>query len=51
MAGGIIMVLILLLFPVVVLMSGAVGAALIGHLLKKDADRRHVGSELVELNN
>lgn len=50
MAGGIIMVIVLLLFPVMVLMSAALGAAIIGQLLHKDAEVRHEGSELIELN-
>lgn len=50
MVGGIIMVVVLLVFPVVVLMSAAFGAAIIGHLMKKDAEVRHEGSELIELN-
>lgn len=44
------MVAILLIFPVLVLMSGAFGAAIIGQLMKKDAEVRNVGSELIELN-
>ena len=44
------MVAILLIFPVLVLMTGAFGAAIIGQLMKKDAEVRNEGSELIELN-
>jgi hypothetical protein len=49
--GAIIIVIALLLFPVAFLMSGAVGAAVLGGLLKRHADDAHAGSELIELNN
>ncbi len=49
-AGGVILVLVLLGFPIVVGMSTAAIAALIGFFLCKDAEIRHEGSELVELN-
>ncbi len=50
-AGAIVIVVVLFLFPVMVLMSGAAGAALLGFLVKKSVDSRHAGSELIELNN
>lgn len=50
MAGAIIIVLALVAFPVVVGLSTAGIAALLGHLLTTDADKRHEGSELVDLN-
>jgi hypothetical protein len=43
-------VVIVVLIPVGVIMSGAAGAALLGWALKADADDRYEGSELVELN-
>ncbi|MHB1090825.1 MAG: hypothetical protein ACYC06_05115 [Ilumatobacteraceae bacterium] len=49
-AGGVILVMALLGFPIVVGMSTAVIAALIGYFLCRDAEIRHEGSELVELN-
>jgi hypothetical protein len=49
-AGAVAIVIVLLLLPVIVCMSGAVGAALLGQTLTKDAEARHEGSELVELN-
>lgn len=51
MAGAVIVVLALIGFPIVVGLSSAGIAALLGHLLYKDAETRHQGSELVELNN
>lgn len=51
MAGGVLIVLALLGFPIVVGLSTAGIAALLGYFLHKDAEIRHQGSELVELNN
>lgn len=48
--GGVVLVVALLGFPLVVGMSTATIAALIGHFLCSDAEIRHEGSELVELN-
>lgn len=50
MAGGVVLVAVLLGFPIVVGMSTAAIAALIGHFLCRDSEIRHEGSELVELN-
>lgn len=50
MAGAVAIVIVLLLIPVAVMMSGAVLAAILGWSLKDDAEARHEGSELVELN-
>jgi hypothetical protein len=50
MAGGVIIIIALLGFPVVVGISSATVAALIGYFLCQDAEIRHEGSELVELN-
>jgi hypothetical protein len=49
-AGGIAIVVILVLFPVIAVMGGAVIAAVLGTLLHKDGERRHEGSELLDLN-
>lgn len=49
-AGGVVLVVALLGFPIVVGMSTAAIAALIGHFLCRDAEIRHEASELVELN-
>ena len=50
MAGAVAIVIVLLLLPVLVLMSGAIASAILGETLTRDADARHEGSELVELN-
>jgi hypothetical protein len=49
MLGAIIIVVVLLAIPVVLCMSGAVAAALIGWTLKDDAVARYEGSELLDL--
>lgn len=50
MAGAVILVLVLLAFPVVVGLSTAVLAGVLGHLLYTDAEARFEGSELLETN-
>jgi len=51
MPGPIIIVIVLVVvMPVSVLMSGAVASALLGFLVKDDVDRSHEGSELLETN-
>lgn len=50
MPGVVIITLVLLAFPIVVGLSTAGIAALLGHLLYKDAEVRHEGSELVDTN-
>lgn len=50
MPGVIIVILVLLAFPVVVGLSTAALAALIGYFLYRDAEIRHEGSELLETN-
>jgi hypothetical protein len=51
MAGAILLVIVLVVvIPVAVCMSGAAVAALLGWSLKDDAEARNEGSELVELN-
>ncbi len=50
MPGVIIIILLLLAIPVVVGLSTAALAALIGHFLYRDAEIRHEGSELLETN-
>jgi hypothetical protein len=39
-----------LIFPVGFFLTGAIASALHGVLLSNDADARHEGSELIELN-
>ena len=49
--GAVAMVIILVVvLPVVVLMGGAVIAGALGWFLKADAEARHAGSELVDLD-
>jgi len=48
--GAIVLIVILLAFPVVVGLSTAAIAAVLGHLLWKDAEVRHEGSELLDPN-
>ena len=51
MPGAVIIVLVLLLFPVLVIMSGAVASAIIGEFLFRDGVTRNEGSELLELDD
>ncbi|MBI2711070.1 MAG: hypothetical protein HYX34_15475 [Actinobacteria bacterium] len=51
MAGAIILAVVLVVvFPVAFCMTGAVAAGILGWAAKDDAEQRHAGSELVELN-
>jgi hypothetical protein len=50
MVGTIVMIAILLIFPALVIMSGAAGAAIIGSLLKRDRDLDYAGTEHLELS-
>ncbi len=47
---AIIVVVLVVAIPVAVLVSGGVGAAIIGWVLRTDADARNEGSELIDLN-
>ena len=50
MLGGILLaVALVIVFPVVFLMTGAIGAIVLGSILKDDGEKRHEGSELVDL--
>jgi hypothetical protein len=49
-AAIIFAVIVVVIIPVGVCMSGAVGAGILGFALKSDADARHEGSELLESN-
>ena len=51
MAGAVIIAVALLVFPVVVIMSGAVAAAIVGESLCRDGRTRNEGSELLELDD
>ena len=50
MPGVVAIVLALLLIPVVVLMSGAVIAAILGWAVKDEVEQLYEGSELLETN-
>jgi len=45
-----VIVLVLVLFPVLVIISGFVAAAILGTALNADAKQRNEGSELLDLN-
>lgn len=49
MLGGIAIILVVLLIPVGVLMTGAVASAVLGEVLNRDGKRRHEGSELLDI--
>jgi hypothetical protein len=48
--GAVAIVIVLLVLPIVVCMSGAIAAAVLGQFLTKDAEVRHEDSELLDLN-
>ena len=51
MGGAVIMiVLLVVVMPIAILLSGALAAALIGGLVKKDVDKTHKESEQFELS-
>jgi hypothetical protein len=49
MPGAIALVIVLLVFPVLVIMSGAVASAIIGEVFYRDGRARHADSELLDL--
>ena len=51
MAGAIAIVVVLLIFPTLVLISGGVGSAILGFFLQKDGEIRNEGSELLQLDD
>ena len=50
MAGAIVIVVVLLIFPLLVGLGGLVAAALFGWVLNDDSAERFEGTELAELN-
>jgi hypothetical protein len=48
--GAIAIVLVLVLLPVLVCMGSAIIAVVLGIALNRDAEVRHEGSELLDLN-
>ena len=51
MAGTVVIIVLLVLFPVIFLMSTVIGAAVIGSFLKKDRDDAYEGTEYLVLAN
>ena len=51
MAGAIAIIVVLLIFPSLVLISGGVASAVIGYFLQRDAEVRYAGSELLQLDD
>ena len=52
MLGGIaIAIVILVVIPSLLFFGGAAALVLIGNAARADAERRHQGSELIDLNN
>jgi hypothetical protein len=51
MAGAFAIVVVLLIFPTLVLMSGGLAAAIVGFFLQRDGEIRHEGSELLGLDD
>ncbi len=49
MIGAIVIIVVLLLIPVAVIMTGAIGAAIIGWFVKDDVDAAYVDSEYLDL--
>ena len=50
MPGAIAIVIALLVFPVIAIMGSVTIAGLLGWALNKDAEDRHEGSELIDVN-
>ena len=50
MPGAIAIIVVLLVFPVIAIMGSVTIAALLGHLLNRDAEQRNEGSELLDTN-
>jgi len=51
MAGTIVIIaLLVVVVPVAIIMSGLVASGLLGWILKRDVDRSHAGTELLEIS-
>ena len=51
MAGTVVIIIILsVLVPVAIIMTGLLFSGILGTILQKDVDREHEGSELFELS-
>jgi hypothetical protein len=51
MAGAITIVIVLLIFPTLVLISGGVASAIFGSVLQRDGEIRNEGSELLQIDD
>ncbi len=51
MPGAIAILLVMILIPVVLLMTGAAASAILGEVFRRDGIARHEGSELLELQD
>lgn len=51
MAGAIAIVVVLLLFPTLIAISGGVASAILGAFLQRDGEIRNEGSELLQLDD
>jgi hypothetical protein len=49
MVGAGIIIVILVLIPIAVILTGALGAAIIGHYLRDDVEAEYVDSEYLDL--
>ena len=51
MAGTVVIIIILaVVVPIAIIMTGLLFSGVLGHILQKDVDRKHEGSELFELS-
>ena len=51
MAGAVIIAIALLVFPVIVIMSGALASAILSEALYRNGRASHEGSELLEIDD
>ena len=50
LGAAIIVIVLVIVIPVGVLLSGAVASAVLGWFVRDEADKSHEGSELIDLN-
>ena len=51
MAGAIVIIVLLAIFPVLIAVSGGVASAILGAVLQRDGERRFEGSELLDIDD
>lgn len=49
MLGAIVLIIAMILIPVAVLMGGAAASAVLGEVFRRDGERTHAGSELLDI--